>query len=80
MFPEITNKYYDIFKELEINIGLMISSYFEIIYLENNLFKAQNNLQEFTKNIKILYKKAKILLMKLLKHSEIRMYLYGKNN
>lgn len=46
LFPEITNKYYDIFKELEINIGLLISSYFEIIYLENNLFKAQNNLQE----------------------------------
>ena len=59
MFPEITNKYYDIFKELELNIGLIISSYFEIVYLENNLFKAQNNLEEFIKILRFYTKKQK---------------------
>jgi len=75
MVPKVASIYCDSFYDLDNSISKIISEYFSIIYIENDLVKAQNYFSDFSQSLTRFYTQGMILRMKLLKHNEIRDFL-----
>jgi len=78
LFPEKTARIDENFNALQKQIGEIISSYFEIIFIKNDILEAKSRYCEWEKVLNSYYEKGILLHMKLLKDQEIRTYLYGE--